>query len=206
MQDLLTTMRRLRAPDGCPWDAEQTHRTLAPYLLEESYEAHDALVDDDLAALREELGDVLLQVAFHARLAQELPAAERWSIDDVAAGLVTKLVNRHPHVFASTVVASSQEVHENWEQIKRREKARESSMDGIARTQPALALAAKVLSRAARAGVDGCLPTPADPADQLGQQLLAIVAESRTAGLDAEAALRAAALAYAATVRAAERT
>ncbi|GAA1687631.1 nucleoside triphosphate pyrophosphohydrolase [Fodinicola feengrottensis] len=204
--DVVAVMDRLRSPGGCPWDAEQTHQTLAPYLLEEAYEAYDALVDQDLAGLREELGDVLLQVAFHSRLAQELPPGQRWSIDDVAAGLVTKLVTRHPHVFASTVVADAEEVHENWEQIKRREKARESSMDGIARTQPALALVAKMLSRATRAGVEASLPAAEGPAEQLGQRLFDIVAQARTAGLDAEAALRAAAIAYADAVRAAERS
>jgi XTP/dITP diphosphohydrolase len=201
--DVVAVMDRLRSPGGCPWDAEQTHASLAPYLLEEAYEAYDALADNDLAALREELGDVLLQVAFHSRLAEELQ--DGWSIDDVAAGLVTKLVNRHPHVFASTVVRDAGEVHENWEQIKRREKARESSMDGIARTQPALALTAKILSRAARASVSASLPAPVTPSEQLGQRLLTIVAESHSAGLDAEAALRKTAQQYAAAIRAAER-
>ncbi|WP_163511407.1 MazG family protein [Fodinicola acaciae] len=198
--DVVAVMDRLRSPGGCPWDAEQTHESLMPYLLEETYEAYDALADGDLDALREELGDVLLQVAFHARLAEERPAGSRWSIDDVAAGLVDKLVNRHPHVFAATAVSGAAEVHENWEQIKRREKSRESSMDGIARTQPALALAAKVLSRAARAGVAVPLPDPST----LGGRLLALVAEARAAGEDPEGALRSTVLAYATAVRAAE--
>lgn len=196
--DAVAVMDRLRSPGGCPWDAEQTHQSLLTYLVEETYELHEAVDEADRPALREELGDVLLQVAFHARLAEEQPAESRWSIDDVAAGLVTKLVNRHPHVFAETAVSGAAEVHENWEQIKRREKARESSMDGIARTQPALALAAKVLSRAARAGVEVPLPDTST----LGGRLLSLVAAAD--GEDPEGALRATVRAYAAAVRAAE--
>src|ERR1700759_5762228 len=98
--DAVATMDRLRSPGGCPWDAKQDHASLAPYLLEEAYEAFQAIEDGNLPALREELGDVLLQIAFHARLAEELPAAERWSIDDVATGLFDKVVRRSPHVFA----------------------------------------------------------------------------------------------------------
>ena len=101
--DVVAVMDRLRSPGGCPWDAEQTHASLAPYLLEEAYELHDAIEADDVELLREELGDVLLQVAFHARLAEELAEDERWSIDDVAGDLVAKLVRRHPHVFARAV-------------------------------------------------------------------------------------------------------
>lgn len=206
--DVVTVMDRLRSPGGCPWDAEQTHASLAPYLLEEAYEAHDAIESGDLAALREELGDVLLQVAFHARLAEEHPDDVRWSVDDVAGDLVAKLVRRHPHVFAETSVSGVEEVHANWEQIKRAEKARASAMDGIVLGQPALALAAKVLSRARRHGVDvaapGAPPVPADAAG-LGELLLGIVAAAQAAGLDPEGALRRAALGYAAEVRRVEK-
>ena len=195
--DVVATMDRLR--DECPWDREQTHATLAPYLLEEAYETVDAIDSGDLAHLREELGDVLLQVAFHARVgADDDPP---FDIDDVAAHLVEKLVRRHPHVFGDVNVSGADEVHANWEQIKRAEKARESSMDGVPLAQPALSLAAKLQSRAERAGITA---EPAD-VDDLGATLFALVARARAAGQDPEAALRRAALAYARAVRDAER-
>ncbi|MGH3750717.1 MAG: MazG family protein, partial [Micromonosporaceae bacterium] len=206
--DVVAVMDRLRSPGGCPWDAEQTHQSLAHYLLEEVYEAYDEMVGGDLAALREELGDVLLQVAFHARIAEELPDDERWSIDDVAGDLVAKLVRRHPHVFAGVQVDGADHVAANWEEIKRSEKSRESAMDGVALSQPALALAAKLLSRAGKAGVDVSPPdAPEDPLRDettLGESLLRLVASAHAAGLDAEGALRQAALRYADAVRHAE--
>lgn len=207
--DVAAVMDRLRSPGGCPWDAEQTHESLRPYLLEEAYEAYDALLDDDLGALREELGDVLLQVAFHARVASENPD-EGFDIDDVAGDLVAKLVRRHPHVFADRTVSGADEVHTNWEAIKKAEKKRDSALDGVAQSQPALSLAAKYLSRARRAGVavappalPPSVPAPAD-ADALGEVLFALVAAGDAAGLDAEAALRAAARRFADDVRATE--
>jgi XTP/dITP diphosphohydrolase len=196
--DAVEVMDRLVSPGGDPWKRGQTHASLAQFLLEEAYEAYDAIAAGDTASLREELGDVLLQVVLHARLAQE---AGQWDVDDVAGDLVDKLVRRNPHVFSDTTVDSVDEIVENWEQIKRAEKARESAMDGIALSQPALALAAKVLSRASRAGISVPLPT----SDGLGAELLATVEAARRRGEDAEAALRAAALAYADAVRAAER-
>jgi XTP/dITP diphosphohydrolase len=198
--DAVAVLDRLVSPGGDPWKREQTHQTLARYLLEEAYEAYDAMVAGDLGALREELGDVLLQVVLHARLAQELPEQDRWSVDDVAGGLVEKMVRRNPHVFAGAEVSSIEEITENWERIKHAEKARGSAMDGIALSQPALALAAKILHRATRAGVS--VPLPQGP--DLGGRLLSIVAEAVAAGQDAEAALRAAALAHADAVRVAE--
>ena len=195
--DAVAVMDRLVSPGGDPWKRAQTHHTLAPYLLEEAYEAYDAIVDDDLAAVREELGDVLLQVVLHARLGHD--ADTPFTIDDVAGDLVDKLIRRNPHVFADAAVHSIDEITENWERIKRAEKARGSAMDGIALAQPALSLAGKVLSRAERAGVD--VP-PAG--DDLGAELLAIVARARAQGLDAEGALRRAALEYADAVRARE--
>ena len=203
--DVVAVMDRLRSPGGCPWDAEQTHDSLRRYLLEETYEAYDALVDGDLAALREELGDVLLQVVFHARLAEE--AAPGWSIDDVAADLVDKLVRRHPHVFADRHVDGVAGVAANWEQIKRAEKGRTSVTDGVARSQPALALAQALLRRAARHDLP--LPASGVPAGRvaagaLGEDLLAMVVAAEAAGLDAEAELRAAADRYADALRTAE--
>jgi XTP/dITP diphosphohydrolase len=194
--DAVSVMDRLVSPGGDPWKRAQTHASLAQFLLEEAYEAYDAITAGDTDSLREELGDVLLQVVLHARLASE---AGRWDVDDVAGDLVDKLVRRNPHVFSDATVDTVDEIVENWEQIKRAEKARESAMDGIALSQPALSLAAKVLSRAGRAGVAVALP-----ADGLGAELLAMVAAARDRGEDAEAALRRAALAYADAVRAAE--
>ncbi|GAA3396711.1 MazG family protein [Cryptosporangium minutisporangium] len=207
--DVASVMDRLRSPGGCPWDAEQTHDSLRPYLLEEAYEAYDALLDGDLDALREELGDVLLQVAFHARVASEDPD-EGFDIDDVAGDLVAKLVRRHPHVFADRTVTGADEVHTNWEAIKKAEKKRDSALDGVAQSQPALSLAAKYLSRTRRAGV--AVSPPALPPSlvaptsehELGALLFALVAAGDAQGLDAEAALRAAARRFADDVRSAE--
>jgi XTP/dITP diphosphohydrolase len=198
--DAAAVMDRLVSPGGDPWKQQQTHASLAPYLLEESYEAYDAIVDGDLDALREELGDVLLQVVLHARLAEDLPEDRRWSVDDVAAGLVEKMVRRNPHVFAGEDVDSVEAIIANWERIKKAEKARGSVLDGIALSQPALSLAAKILQRVERAGP--AVPLPAG--DELGEVLLRLVADARAAGADAEAALRRAVLAYADAVRAAE--
>jgi XTP/dITP diphosphohydrolase len=198
--DAVAVMDRLASPGGDPWKRAQTHQTLAPYLLEESYEAYDAIVSGDLAALREELGDVLLQVVLHARLAEEHPDGQGWTIDDVAGGLVEKMVRRNPHVFAGERIEDIEEITANWERIKQSEKERDSVLDGIALSQPALALAAKILHRVERGAVDVPLPEASD----LGSSLLNVVAQARAAGLDAEAELRRAALDYADAVRAAE--
>ncbi len=196
--DAVAVMDRLRSPGGCPWDAEQTHESLTRYLLEETYEALEALQDGDSAALREELGDVLLQVLFHARLAEdEIPA---WSIDDVAAGLVEKLVRRHPHVFADVTVTGADEVHTNWDAIKKAEKKRDSVLDGVPLTMPALMLAQTLQRKATRAGIE----TVTLPADGIGAELFALTARAQAAGVDAELALRDVATGYAAAVRAAE--
>lgn len=148
--DAVTVMDRLRSPGGCPWDAEQTHESLQPYLLEEAYEAYQAIEDGNDDELREELGDLLLQVLFHARVAQEDRAG--WSVDDVADGLVEKLVSRHPHVFADAVVADAAEVNSRWEEIKAEQKGRTSVTEGVPLAMAALALAAKLQRRAARLG------------------------------------------------------
>jgi XTP/dITP diphosphohydrolase len=184
-------MDRLRSPGGCPWDATQTHQSLAKYLLEETYETLEAIETGDMALLREELGDLLLQVLFHARLAEELPQGQRFSIDDVASDLVDKLVHRHPHVFADTEVSGADEVNENWERLKAAEKGRASVVDGVPMGQPALALVAKLVSRAERAGMD-----PPVEGDGIGERLLAIVREAVAAGVDPELALRQTARTY----------
>lgn len=190
-------MDRLRSPGGCPWDADQTHQSLAPYLLEEAYETLDAIESDDLTSLREELGDLLLQVLFHARLAEEAPEAERFTIDDVAGDLVAKLVRRHPHVFADPADPadgglSAAQVAQSWDEIKKVEKRRESVTDGVPLGQPALALAAKLVGRSGKAGL--AVPVPAG--DGFGEQLLTLVDAAVRAGVDPEHALRETARAY----------
>ncbi|HJR40301.1 MAG TPA: MazG family protein [Nocardioidaceae bacterium] len=195
--DLVTVMDRLR--QSCPWDREQTHRSLARYLLEEAYETLEAVDTGDTAHLREELGDLLLQVVFHARIAAE-DADEGFTIDDVAGGIVDKLVHRHPHVFAGLDVADAGEVEVNWETIKAAEKGRASVLEGIPWALPALALADKVLGRAAKADVD----LPDEPTGTHGDQLLRLAAGARAAGVDPEQALRDAVRRLADSVREAE--
>jgi XTP/dITP diphosphohydrolase len=185
-------MDRLRSPGGCPWDAEQTHESLTQYLLEEAYEVIEAIETNDIALLREELGDLLLQVLFHSRIAQELPPDQAFGIDDVANDLVEKLVRRHPHVFAGADVESVEALNETWERQKVSEKGRTSAVDGVPLNQPALALAAKLVARARRAG----LTVRPEPVDDLGARLMALVAEAVEAGVDPEAELRRTARAY----------
>ncbi|WP_182525942.1 MazG family protein [Nocardioides dongkuii] len=175
-------MRRLRAE--CPWKAEQTHRSLVRYLLEETHETVEAIESGDPAHLREELGDLLLQVYFHAAVAEESGA---FTIDDVAAGITEKMVRRNPHVFAPSGEGpgDAAAVNDAWQAIKATEKDRTSVTDGLPASLPALLYADKVLDRLARAG------TPVEPAgDDLGDRLLALVAEARAAGVDPEQALR----------------
>src|SRR5665647_843335 len=152
VEDLVAVMDRLRSPGGCPWDAAQTHASLLPYAVEEVYEVVEAVENDDRTALCEELGDLLLQVVFHARVAQE-HQTEPFGLAEVAAGVAAKLRHRHPHVFGDAVVADVEDVHRRWEEIKKAEKARASVLDGIPAGLPALARAQKVLGRARRAGL-----------------------------------------------------
>jgi XTP/dITP diphosphohydrolase len=194
LQRLVEVMDTLRSPGGCPWDAEQTHESLLKYLLEESYEFVDAVQSGNRVDMREELGDVLLQVYFHARMAQEHPT-DPFSIEDVARGIADKLIRRHPHVFEGVEVRDSQEVLENWEEIKKKEKGRTSPLDGVARSQPALPLVEKLLYRAEKYNVDVTLPDSVSidgAADEsaVGQALLAVIAWAHANGIDAEAALR----------------
>ncbi|MBA0125452.1 MazG family protein [Haloechinothrix sp. YIM 98757] len=197
-------MDRLRSPGGCPWDGVQTHESLRQYLVEETYELLEAIETGDRESLREELGDVLLQVLFHARLAAE-HEVDPFDIDAVAAGLVTKLVGRHPHVFAEGAGADSGHTAERqqvrWEELKRTEKGRGSAVDGVAVGQPAVALAAKLAQRSARAGVpEELLPVR----EGAGAALFRIAAQAKRAGEDPEDALRAVAKQYLADLRAAE--
>jgi len=211
MIDLVATMDRLRAE--CPWDARQTHSSLAPHLLEEPYEALDALESGDETGFREELGDVLLQVVFHARIAAERD--DGYTVDDVADGIVAKLVRRHPHVFGNVTVADADEVKLNWDAIKKQERAERagsdasapddsSALDGVPFGQPALALAAQLQRRAARAGVPAPLADLAG--EDVGAELFRLVAKAREAGLEPELELRTAARRYRELVRAWERS
>ncbi len=197
--EVVAVMDRLRSPGGCPWDAEQTHASLRGYLLEEAHEAYDAIVDDDPAAMREELGDVLLQVVFHARVAAEAPGDRRFDVDAVARDLVDKLVRRHPHVFGDAGPRDVAAVEAGWEEIKKAEKQRRSPTEGVSRSQPAAAWGAALVRRAGRAGLS--TPDPAvlsvDSPEALGEQLLAVVAAAEARGWDVEDALREAVRRYA---------
>jgi XTP/dITP diphosphohydrolase len=195
--DLVATMDRLRSPGGCPWDAEQTHESLVTYLVEETYETIEAIETGDRDHLREELGDLLLQVMFHSRIAAEYSEAP-WSIDDVAADIVDKLVRRHPHVFADAVATTAGDVEASWETLKAAEKGRDSAVEGVPMSLPALALAAKLIHRARSHGLEVAVTDD----DGIGSRLMQIVTEGQDAGLDAEAELRAAARRYVKRVRA----
>jgi XTP/dITP diphosphohydrolase len=226
---LVEVMDTLRV--SCPWDAKQTHESLAPYLLEECYEALEALEGGDPAALRDELGDVLLQVVFHARVAEERTDGTGYTIDDVATGIVEKLIRRHPHVFADVKVSGAEDVKRNWDAIKAAERggrggALPTALGSVPFGQPALSLAAQLQRRAERAGVPATLtdlsaaatadgPGPdrpvvdgaepdgdgRDEVSEIGAALFALVARAREAGVDPELELRAAARAYRERVR-----
>ena len=211
---LIAVMAHLRAPGGCAWDAEQTHTSLAKYLIEESHELVEAIEHGTRDDILEELGDVLYQVLFHADIAAADPDAP-FTIDDVARVSAEKMIGRHPHVFGDVTADTAEEVSANWEQWKRQEKpARTSSLDGLPAALPTLVRAEKVLGRAERLGIlsvsDAALAeastevaaeaaaevqtTPGLLADEtaLGHHLLALVADARARGLDADRALRAA--------------
>ncbi|TQS24107.1 MazG family protein [Microbispora sp. KK1-11] len=200
--DLVQVMDRLRRE--CPWDRKQTHESLVPYLVEEAYEVLETIHEGAYGPpLREELGDLLLQVMFHARLAQERmgpegTAGDGFDIDDVAAGIVEKLVRRHPHVFADVEVSGAGDVADNWETIKAAERAAKgetaSALSGVPMGQPAISLAAQLLRRAGRAGAPASLAGDLTP--PAGARLFALVRETQDAGLDPEAELRAAAREY----------
>ena len=186
-------MDRLRSPGGCPWDAEQTHETLVKYLLEESYEFIDTVDAKDREGMREELGDVLLQVYFHSRIAEDHPT-DPFSIEDVARAIADKLIRRHPHVFEGLEVSGTDEIIDNWEEIKAKEKGRTSALDGVALAQPALPLVEKLLYRAEKYKVPVTLKKYASdqPAtnESVGEALASIIAWARDNEIDPENALR----------------
>lgn len=206
------TIARLRAPNGCPWDREQTHQSLRPNLLEEAYEVLEALDKDDPEALREELGDLLLQIVLHAQIATE---GGEFQMPEVIAGIDAKIKRRHPHVWGTTQVNGAAEVSQNWERIKKQERAQHgeegrSLLDGVPRTLPALAQAQDYGTRAARVGFDWpdvqgviekvreelreleAAQTPEERAHEVGDVLFTVVNWARWLGVDAESALRAA--------------
>jgi tetrapyrrole methylase family protein/MazG family protein len=203
---LVKIIARLRAPDGCPWDKEQTHQTLRGNLLSESYEVMEALDKSEAAALREELGDLLLQIVLHAQIARD---DNEFEMGDVIQGINEKLIRRHPHIFADVKVNNSTEVMHNWEGIKKQEKPeRKSILDGVPKAMPALAYALEISRRAVRVGFEwpdlkGVLDkveeevgeiknaeTQAEKADEIGDLLFTLVNYARWENVDAEAALR----------------
>ena len=193
LQRLVEVMDRLRSPGGCPWDAEQTHESLVKYLLEESYEFIDSVDAKDREGMREELGDVLLQVYFHSRIAQDHPT-DPFSIEDVARAIADKLIRRHPHVFEGLQVSGTEEIIDNWEEIKAKEKGRTSALDGVALAQPALPLVEKLLYRAEKYKVSVELTKyqsdkPATE-ESVGEALASIIAWARDNEIDPENALR----------------
>jgi XTP/dITP diphosphohydrolase len=200
LDELIATANKLRAPGGCPWDAEQTHQSLTKYLIEESYELVEAIESGNREQILEELGDVLYQVIFHSDLAQSGSLGESFSIQDVAELSTKKMKGRHPHVFGTREelerykANSGEEVMQNWDAHKQREKPeRESVLDGIPKALPSLMLADKVIGKAQSLGVLGTEEPSAieiSDEDQLGALLLALVLAAKSKGLDAERALR----------------
>ncbi len=191
---LREVMDKLRSPGGCPWDAEQDHESLLKYLLEESYEFIEAVENKDRTSMQEELGDLLLQVYFHSRMAEE-DVDNPFNVEDVAKTVTDKLIRRHPHVFGGTKVESSSEVLENWEAQKAAEKGRTSIIDGVPLAQPALPLAAKVLYRMNKLNFELEVDKPTKISEQLNQDqfgdlLLGLIAQAVDLGIDPEAALR----------------
>lgn len=205
---LIALMARLRAPGGCPWDAEQTHESLVQYLVEETHELIEAIESGTREELVEELGDVLYQVLFHADIAASA-REEPFTIEDVAERSAAKMVARHPHVFGDASAETAAEVVIVWDEMKAQEKAhRTSVLDGIPLGMPSLALADKLLGRAHKVGVLEEAPDsgiPLETEEELGGLLLAIVASSRSRGLDAERALRSALRGLREEIREAER-
>jgi XTP/dITP diphosphohydrolase len=208
VDQLVQVMDQLRSPGGCPWDAQQTHESLARYLLEETYEALEAMDQGDLVSLREELGDLLLQVVFHARIAQEIEPD--FSLDAIAQGVVDKLVRRHPHVFSDLVVTTNEELESNWAKIKETEKQRESVTDGVPTAMPALQLATQLIYRSRKLDADLGNPEMKEALrniigevsqEQVAALLVATVELAREQDLDAESVLRAEMMRYRKRVR-----
>ncbi|MEV0317276.1 nucleoside triphosphate pyrophosphohydrolase [Streptomyces sp. NPDC050658] len=195
--DLVQVMDQIR--NECPWSSQQTHKGLAKYAIEEAYELVEAIEEGEREELLEELGDVLLQVVFHARIAED-DTESPFSVDDVAGGIVEKLIHRHPHVFGDDSADTPEDVKAHWLRTKAEEKQRTSVTEGVPLGQPGLALAAKLASRARTAGLE----VPAPTGEGVGYELLALALRAEAEGVDPEAALRVAARAYRDAVRVAE--
>jgi XTP/dITP diphosphohydrolase len=211
VERLVQVMDQLRSPGGCPWDAEQTHQSLANYLLEETYEALEAMDSGDLVDLREELGDLLLQIVFHARIAQEQD--KNFDLNSIAQGVVDKLIRRHPHVFDGLEINSTEELEANWANIKSSEKSRESVTDGVPIAMPALQLATQLSYRARDNEIKSVSPDLVLAVSELvgevspeaiAQILLATVELARSADLDAESVLRAETMRFRKAIRISE--
>ena len=209
LSGLVDIVARLRAPGGCPWDAEQTHESLVQYLVEESYELIDAIEAGNRDELIEELGDVLYQVLFHSDIAAHTPG-EDFTVDDVADHMIAKMVGRHPHVFGDGRAETADDVVAVWEDLKRVEKPERSSvLDGVPQAMPALALGQKLLGKAEKAGVLRAAPEslaaslPTSEAE-LGETLMQLTVLARSKGWDAERAMRSQIRELQARVRAAE--
>jgi XTP/dITP diphosphohydrolase len=200
IDELIQTAKQLRAPGGCPWDAEQTHQSLTKYLIEETYELIDAIESNDRQQILEELGDVFYHVVFHSDLAESGSLGEPFNIQDVAELSIAKMKGRHPHVFGTPEelekykAETGDDVMKSWDAHKMKEKPeRQSVLDGIPNSLPALLLADKVIGKAQKLGVLETEATPAfavEDEDQLGGLLLALVLSAKHQGLDAERALR----------------
>jgi XTP/dITP diphosphohydrolase len=191
--ELAEVVERLRAEGGCPWCSEQTHESLVQYLLEETYELIEAIEAGDRDDVIEELGDVLYQVVFHASLAASTPT-ENYTLDEIARRAAEKMIGRHPHVFGDVQYETADDVIAVWEELKKADKpGRESTLDGVPQAMPALALADKLLGKAAKLDlidIAGPAPFKFESEDELGPLLMAIVASARAQGLDSERALR----------------
>ena len=199
LQSLIETAHKLRAPGGCPWDAEQTHESLVQYLLEETYELIEAIESGNRDEVLEELGDVLYQVIFHSDIASTGSLGKAFDLEDVAEYMEQKMISRHPHVFGDEAqktkykAETGDDVVQNWEDHKRKEKPqRQSVLDGVPQHLPALALAAKVMNKAEKIGIfqDEDPAIPISNEQELGKLLLAVVQSARAMGLDPERALR----------------
>ena len=208
---LVQVMDQLRSPGGCPWDAEQTHESLSRYLLEETYEALEAMDSGDVSSLKEELGDLLLQVVFHARIAEE--TMPDFTVDSNAQGVVDKLVRRHPHVFTDLEVTSQEELEDNWAAIKAAEKPRESVTDGVPAAMPSLQVATQLMYRSRKMAVsvgnseltEQVRSLVGEVSEQgIADLLISVVALAREQDLDSESILRAAMAKYRKDIRSAE--
>lgn len=211
VERLVEVMDQLRSPGGCPWDAEQTHQSLARYLVEETYETLEAMDSGDLVSLREELGDLLLQIVFHARIAQETD--NEFSLDSIAQGVVDKLIRRHPHVFGDEKFESEEQLEANWANIKAQEKPRESVTEGVPAAMPSLQVATQLMYRARKIDAPPSNGTmrekiretiPSVSKDSIRDLLIAVVELAREQDIDSESVLRAAMAEYRQQIRQAE--